>query len=44
MSDYDAFGKALSFLFWVSVVSVPFGLWKVIEIIIWLFTHVHISW
>lgn len=42
------FGKALGdfikFLMVACCISVPFGLWKLIEIIIWIFRNVSVSW
>jgi len=33
----------MSFLFWTCVISVPLGLWKLVEIVIWLAQHISIS-
>jgi hypothetical protein len=33
---FDGLAKLIVFLFWVCVISVPLGLWKLVEIIIWL--------
>ena len=45
--DYDGIGRALAIMMWTMisliVVFVPLGLWKLIEIVIWLFRNVHIE-
>ena len=40
---FDGIGQAMSFLFWTCVISVPLGLWKLVEIVIWLAQHISIS-
>ena len=30
-------------MFWALIVSVPFAVWKLIEIAVWAFTHIHIG-
>ena len=31
-------------LFFILAVLFPLGVWKLVEIIVWLFTHVSIAW
>lgn len=38
-----AVGDMIAALFFLCVVFVPLGLWKLIEIIAWVFHHVHWS-
>jgi uncharacterized membrane protein len=40
----DAFGNFIGGLVTLCIIFVPLGIWKFVEIIIWLFTHVKISW
>ena len=35
--------EGLQYLFVAFLILAPLGIWKLVEIIIWLFTHVHIS-
>ena len=35
----DGVGTALAALFAICVVSVPLGLWKLVEIVIWVLSH-----
>jgi hypothetical protein len=39
----DGIGSVISVLFWTCVVSVPLGLWKLVEIGIWVFSKVEIT-
>lgn len=39
----DGIGKMLMTMFVLLGIFIPLGLWKLIEIIIWLFTHVKVS-
>ena len=45
---YEGIGKGVDALFkmmlWLLIVFVPLGLWKLIEIIYWLYTHITIGW
>jgi hypothetical protein len=41
---FDGIGNLIVCLCWVCAISVPLGLWKLIEIVIWLCRHVSISW
>jgi hypothetical protein len=36
-------GDALIFMFWVAGLSVPLAIWKLIDIAVWLYRHVTIS-
>jgi hypothetical protein len=36
-------GETIALLFILCCIFVPLGLWKLVEIIIWLFQHVSIS-
>lgn len=38
------FGAPLRLMFAICCVSVPLGLWKLVEILWWLATHVKVSW
>lgn len=40
---YGDLGFAMGFLLWVAIISLPFAIWKWIEILIWLFSHVSIN-
>lgn len=31
-------------LFFICLISVPLGLWKLVEIFAWLFKHISFSW
>ena len=37
----DAIGNAFAMMFYLCCVFVPLGMWKLIEIIVWVFRHVH---
>jgi len=39
----DAFGSFITVMFVGLAIFVPLGMWKLVEIIIWLFTNVKIS-
>lgn len=39
---FDGIGKALTILFVVVCISVPFAIWKLVEIVVWLWRHVSI--
>lgn len=47
MGDYDGMfsgiDAALKAMFFTLCISVPLGIWKLVEIIIWLFQHINIS-
>ncbi len=38
------FGAPLRVMFVMLCFSVPLGIWKLAEILYWLFTHVKVSW
>ena len=38
------FGELITGLYWVCAIALPLALWKVIDILIWLFTHISIDW
>lgn len=45
--DGSSFGRGfdiLEYLFYISLLLWPLGIWKLIEIVIWLFQHVRIDW
>jgi uncharacterized membrane protein len=46
MGNYDAIGKAVENLFKIGAVLlcifVPLGLWKLIEIIIWIYQRINV--
>lgn len=37
-------GELITGLFWVCALTLPLALWKVIDILIWLFIHISIDW
>lgn len=40
----EAFARLFQMMAYALVVFVPLGVWKLIDIVIWLFNHVSISW
>jgi hypothetical protein len=40
---FEGMGSYVETLIVICVISVPLGLWKLIEIIIWLCKHIHLS-
>ena len=42
-SMFDGVGQAITVMMLMLLVSVPLGIWKAVEIIIWLFRNVSIS-
>ncbi len=44
-SAFRGLGKLLSWMVWLLIFFIPLGLWKLVEIIIWVFKHfsVHYS-
>lgn len=42
-ADFSSVEKAMYWLFCIAAISLPFAIWKAVEIIIWLFKHVSIS-
>lgn len=47
MSDYSNIGDAVTGMFYAMIglllLFVPLGLWKAVEIVIWLFNHLTVS-
>lgn len=45
---YGGIGRGITelmvLMIWGLVISVPLAIWKLVEIVIWLFNHVSISW
>lgn len=41
--EMNAIGEGIKYLFLLLLCFLPFGIWKVIEIIIWVFNHLHWS-
>lgn len=39
----QGFGEAIQLMFIILLLSVPLGLWKLIEIIIWIVQHIRIG-
>ncbi len=40
---FEGFDQLLKGMFWALCVSIPLGIWKLIEIIVWLWNHVTID-
>ena len=40
---FDGLGKLINTLIILCILFVPLGLWKLVEIIIWVCKHIHIS-
>lgn len=41
--NFPDIGGLLKFLFICLLVTVPLALWKVIDVIVWIVPHIHIS-
>lgn len=41
--DTYGIGSAIGGLAALAIVSVPLGVWKLVEILVWLWRHVHVS-
>jgi len=45
---YDGFGKAIEALMWAVIVlvitAVPLALWKLVDIALYLYDHIGVSW
>jgi len=39
---FDDIGKCLDGIVLILIISVPLGIWKLVEIVIWLFHHIKI--
>ncbi len=37
------YGYDLTLVFWLALIGLTFGIWKIIENIIWLFSHISIT-
>lgn len=35
--------SALRYFFWAFLIALPFGIWKIVELIIWAVSHVSVS-
>ena len=42
-SAFDGIGTALVMLFLTALIAVPFALWKLIELVIWVIQHISIT-
>jgi len=40
---YPDIGRLIEGLLWIAYISVPLAIWKFIEIIIWVFSHLEVS-
>lgn len=40
---YGGIGDAIERIFWCLLIFLPFGVWKVIELVWWLVKHIHIG-
>lgn len=36
---FEMLGAAIAILFWVALFSVPLAIWKAVEIVIWICSH-----
>jgi hypothetical protein len=43
MMPTRGFMEGLQYFFVAFFILAPLGIWKLVEIIIWLFTHIHVS-
>ena len=41
--DFKGIGKALHVMFALCIIFIPLGIWKLIDIIIWVYRNVHIK-
>lgn len=41
---FDQLGKLVLILFVICCISIPLGIWKLVELIIEFFKHISISW
>ena len=42
-SDFGGAFAGLAFMFFGACLLIPFGLWKLVEVVVWLFKHINIS-
>jgi hypothetical protein len=40
---FSGLGELVKALLWVCVISVPLGVWKLVEIVLWVASHVEIK-
>ena len=40
---FDGVGDAIMVMMIMLVITIPLGIWKLIDIIIWVYKHVHVS-
>ena len=43
MGDYDGISTGIIAIMVVAAIATPFAIWKLVELIIWLFQPVHIG-
>ena len=43
MGDYDAFGDAFQVIVIIACISIPLGVWKIVDIILWIIENISIS-
>lgn len=45
---YHGLGEAFETLYflvkWLLIIAVPLALWKLVDILVWLYNHVDINW
>jgi len=39
---FDGIGRAMTALMWICALGVPLGLWKLVELIMWCFSHIRV--
>lgn len=44
MYNGGEWGKAFALLLWLSLLGITLGVWKIIDIVIWLAHHLHFTW
>jgi len=37
-------GKALELAFWLNIVAVPLAVWKLVDVVVWVCSHVAVRW
>ena len=40
---FNGLAEAFEILYWIAIISIPFAIWKWIEILIWIYNHVSIN-
>jgi len=38
---FEGIGTAINLMMWTCAISVPLGMWKLVEIVVWVCKHVH---